>query len=141
MTDFYRTIRAERRRVSLREATDEIRVNLESLNRLIFGEGRVRPDHDPNENRVVSAQRLMPIRRQLSLILRALQEVRNDSAVGLPTLYTLSEAALSSRIGSVLAGRLNITTKVGGSLTPAGRGGDGIQKRVLISCAAAGGCR
>jgi len=74
MTNFYRTIRAERRRVSLREASDEIRVSLESLNRLIFGEGRVRPDDDPSEDRVVSARRLMPIRRQLSLALRALQE-------------------------------------------------------------------
>ncbi len=74
MTDFYRTIRAEQRRISLREATDEIRVSLELLNRLIFGEARVRPDDDPSEDRVVSARRLMPIRRQLSLALRALQE-------------------------------------------------------------------
>lgn len=72
--DFYRAIREERRRLSRRQATDEIRASLELLNRLLFGEGRVQPDDDPDEDRVVSAGRLMPLRQRLKLALLALQE-------------------------------------------------------------------
>jgi hypothetical protein len=72
--EFYRTIHEERRRLSHRQATDEIREVIESLNRLLFGEGRVRSDDEPADERVVAAHRLMPIRQHLKLALRALQE-------------------------------------------------------------------
>jgi hypothetical protein len=72
--DFYRTIREERRRLSRRHATDEIRGCIELLNRLLFGEGRVGPHDEPDDERVVSARRLMPIQQYLKLALRALQE-------------------------------------------------------------------
>lgn len=72
--DFYRTIHEERRRLSRRQATDEMRVSLELLNRLLFGERRVRADDDPDEDRAVSARRLMPLLQRLKLALLALQE-------------------------------------------------------------------
>jgi hypothetical protein len=72
--DFYSAIREERRRVSYRQAIEQIGEVSESLNRLLFGEGRVPPDAEPDEDRVVSARRLMSIRQQLKLALRSLQE-------------------------------------------------------------------
>lgn len=72
--DFYRTIREERRRVYRRRAIEQIGEISEALNRLLFGEGRVPPDAEPDEDRVVAAHRLMAIRHQLGLALRALQE-------------------------------------------------------------------
>ena len=74
--DFYSAIREERRRVSHRQAIEQIGEISESLNRLLFGEGRVPPDAEPDEDRVVSARRLMSIRQQLKLALRALQEAQ-----------------------------------------------------------------
>ena len=76
MQDFYRAIREERRRVSHRQATDEIRASLELLNRLIFGDARVRPDDEPDDDRVVAARRLMPIQQRLKHALQALQEAK-----------------------------------------------------------------
>lgn len=72
--DFYSAIREGRRRVSYRQAIEQIGEVSESLNRLLFGEGRVPPDAEPDEDRVVSARRLMSIRQQLKLALRSLQE-------------------------------------------------------------------
>jgi hypothetical protein len=71
---FYRTIHEERRRLAHRQATDEIREIIETLNRLLFGEGRVRPEDEPADERVIAAHRLMPVRQHLKLALRALQE-------------------------------------------------------------------
>jgi hypothetical protein len=72
--NFYRAIREERRRISRQHATDQIRAGLEALNRLLFGEGRVQPGDEPDDERAISAPRLMPIQQHLKLALRALQQ-------------------------------------------------------------------
>jgi hypothetical protein len=71
---FYSAIRNERRRVSYRQAIEQIGEVGEALNRLLFGEGRVPPDAEPDEDRVVSARRLMSVRQNLKRALRTLKE-------------------------------------------------------------------